>query len=334
MTPWLLGLVVVVIVAAVLFARARRDGGATSNATARAPAPPPAAPATPGPPSAPPKAAAKPRASAQDAPEIESARSYLDESDDTQPNPWVLVSGVGRTDAGLRRKHNEDAFLVLESHDLFVVADGMGRHQAGEIASRMAVDTVAATFASGDFGKQDVAGSSREAGRLLAAFHEANRAVFDASREREEYSGMGTTMVALHFSRGKDRAAICHAGDSRCYRSRGGTLEQLTVDHTLGAAGIVGPSANVLSRAVGIEENLEPDAQTIKPEVGDIFLICSDGLSRMVQLPEIQAVLEREHDLDAAASTLIASANAAGGRDNVTVILVRVDKSPAHGGEA
>jgi protein phosphatase len=114
-------------------------------------------------------------------------------------------------------------------------------------------------------------------------------------------------------------------GDSRCYRLRGDKLTQLTTDHTLGAAGIVGKSAAVLSRAVGIEENVEVDVTMESPLPGDIYLLCSDGLSRMVGDDEIKATLQREKDLQVATKVLIEKANAQGGRDNITTILVRVD---------
>ncbi len=287
-------------------------------------APPPPQPGAPPPRSEPP-----PPPSAGPHIEAHPQGSHDEPSEDTQPNPWVLVTAVGRTDPGMKRKNNEDALLVLEDHDLFVVADGMGRHAAGEVASRLAVDTVAAAFASGDFGPhKPKAGGAREAARLEAVFHLANAEVFKKSQEVDAYHGMGTTMVALHFSRGKERATIAHAGDSRCYRFRGGALEQLTVDHTLGAAGIVGPSASVLSRAVGIEENLEPDVQTTAPEADDVYLICSDGLSRMAKPEQISKILAGERDLDAAVASLIDVANQAGGKDNVTVILVRVERAP------
>lgn len=287
-----------------------------------APAPPPASPKKP---------ASEPPPPPSVGPRIEARQqlSHDDPDHDTQPNPWVLVTAVGRTDPGMKRKNNEDALLVLEDHDLFVVADGMGRHAAGEVASRLAVDTVAAAFASGDFGSRPIDPNiPREAARLDAVFHLANAEIFKKAQEVEGYAGMGTTMVALHFSRGKERAAIAHAGDSRCYRFRGGTLEQLTVDHTLGAAGIVGPSASVLSRAVGIEENLEPDVQTTTPEADDVYLICSDGLSRMAKPDQISKILATGKDLDVAVASLIDVANQAGGRDNVTVILVRVERAP------
>ena len=263
------------------------------------------------------------------APNVEVGSVSLDgTTDDTGPNPFILVTAVGRSDPGRKRKHNEDSYLVLDDHHLFVVADGMGRHAAGEVASRLAVDTVAAAFATNDFGKTEWdSKQSKEANRLRACFHVANDAVFQKSQEVEAYSGMGTTMVALHFSRNKERAAIAHAGDSRCYRMRDGQLVQLTKDHTLGAAGIVGPSANVLSKAVGIEEKLDPDLMTEKVQPDDLFLICSDGLSRMASHDEIQTILKSNRDLAKVSDELIDVANQAGGRDNVTVILVRVERA-------
>ena len=256
---------------------------------------------------------------------------YLDgalDNDDTAPNSWILVTGVGRTDPGMKRKHNEDAYLVLDDHHLFAVADGMGRHKAGEIASRLAVEIVGEAFATGDFGDSPFQKDhAKEENRLRACFDLANKGVLEQSEENEDYQGMGTTMVALHFSHSKERAAIAHAGDSRCYRYRDGELVQLTTDHTLGAAGIVGPSANVLSRAVGIEPNLEPEVQLVVPQPGDTFLICSDGLSRMATSDQIRDIIAKTADLDQAAAALIDVANKAGGRDNVTVILVRVERA-------
>ena len=132
-------------------------------------------------------------------------------------------------------------------------------------------------------------------------------------------------MVSAYFSPNNQRVYIAHVGDSRCYRLRGGKLTQLTTDHTLGAAGIQGKSAAVLSRAVGIEENVEVDISMESPLPGDIYLLCSDGLSRMVQNEEIQRSLETVKDLDEANKVLIDKANQGGGRDNITAILVRVD---------
>lgn len=236
-----------------------------------------------------------------------------------------LIHVVARTDPGLKRKHNEDSFFVLQDHALFVVADGMGRHAAGEVASKMAVEIVGAYFQSGkkpEGGADDLPVEGR---MVRDAVLEANAQVFKKANEVEEYHSMGTTIVVLHFSSRRDRAIIGTAGDSRCYRQRGSELKQLTTDHTLGAAGIVGSNAALLSRAVGIEENLEVDVLIDAPLPGDLYLLCSDGLSRMVDHEGLQEVLSNtKKSLDDRAHELIERANQAGGRDNVTVILVQV----------
>jgi serine/threonine protein phosphatase PrpC len=243
----------------------------------------------------------------------------------TKLNPRILVMAVGRTDPGLKRKHNEDAYLVLEDHQVFLVADGMGRHAAGEVASQLAVDTVAAAFATSDFGNfpSDHLTSKQER-RINGAILLANKAIVDKTEEVHEYHGMGTTVVALHFSQDKSRVVVAHVGDSRCYRIRKNVIEQLTTDHTLGAVGIKGPSANFLSKAVGLEPNLDVDLFTDQPEIDDLYVICSDGLSRMVPDEKILETCMADPDLDTNCTRLIEEANKSGGRDNVTVILVRV----------
>jgi protein phosphatase len=240
------------------------------------------------------------------------------------PRPAMrgLIHVVARTDPGKKRQQNEDSLLVVEDQSLFVVADGMGGQSAGEVASNLAVDTIAACFKEHKMAPGDL---PEEARLLLAATLEANRVVFAKSREVDQYQGMGTTVVGMHFSATNERAAIVHAGDSRCYRLRSGELKQLTVDHTLGAIGIVGNNSAMLSRAVGIEENLEPEVQIEAPLPADIYLLCSDGLSRMATHEQIQQILLSQSPLEDKAQQLIDSANAAGGRDNVTVILVVVE---------
>ena len=156
----------------------------------------------------------------------------------------------------------------------------------------------------------------------------ANQRIFEASRSADEYAGMGTTVVSAHFSPNNQRVYIAHVGDSRCYRYRGSAFSQLTKDHTLGAAGIQGKSSNVLSRAVGVEERVEVDLTMESPLPGDMYLLCSDGLSRMVTDEEISATLGAVSDLDACVAKLIDMANARGGRDNITTILVRVEDAP------
>jgi protein phosphatase len=248
-----------------------------------------------------------------------------EEEEPTGPNALILVTSVGLTDPGLKRKHNEDAYATLEDHHLFVIADGMGRHAAGEVASQLCVDAITEAFNTGEFGPPIEPPLPRRASRLRGAIQLANRRILAAAKENDAYAGMGTTVVSAYFSPNNQRVYIGHVGDSRCYRLRGDKLTQLTTDHTLGAAGIVGKSAAVLSRAVGIEENVEVDVTMESPLPGDIYLLCSDGLSRMVGDDEIKATLQREKDLQVATKVLIEKANAQGGRDNITTILVRVD---------
>lgn len=235
-----------------------------------------------------------------------------------------LIHVVAKTDPGLKRKQNEDSFLVVEGQALFVVADGMGRHAAGEVASKLAVDTMEAHFQQGVAPSAAPAELPAEARRLRDATLAANKAVFKLAGEEDRYQGMGTTVVALHFSPDHERAIIANAGDSRCYRLRGGELKQLTTDHTLGAVGIVGNNAALLSRAVGIEENLEVDVLIDAPAVGDLYLLCSDGLSRMASHEAMTEILRASRPLEDRARELIEVANQAGGRDNVTLILVQV----------
>jgi len=259
-----------------------------------------------------------------------------EEEEPTGPNALILVTAVGRTDPGLKRKHNEDAYAILEDHHLFVIADGMGRHAAGEVASQLCVDAISDAFRTGAFGVQRQPALPKRASRLRGSILLANDRILSAAQENDAYAGMGTTVVSAYFSPNNQRVYIAHVGDSRCYRLRSGKLTQLTTDHTLGAAGITGKSAAVLSRAVGIEENVEVDVSMESPLPGDIYLLCSDGLSRMVQNDEIQATLQNVKDLEDANKVLIDKANQGGGRDNITAILVRVDdaKLSTSGGHA
>jgi protein phosphatase len=254
----------------------------------------------------------------------------IDEDDEpTGPHALILVTAVGRTDPGLKRKHNEDAYAILEDHHLFVIADGMGRHAAGEVASRLCVEAITEAFRTSDFGPSREPSLARRAARLRGATLKANDVILAEATEHEEYMGMGTTVVSAYFSPNNQRVYIAHVGDSRCYRLRSGSLVQLTTDHTLGAAGIQGKSAAILSRAVGVEPNVEVEISAESPVPGDIYLLCSDGLSRMVPAPEIEATLVGTPDLEEATKTLTDLANRSGGRDNITVILVRVDNIKA-----
>jgi PPM family protein phosphatase len=253
------------------------------------------------------------------------ARPVEVDEDPTGPNTLILVTAVGRTDPGLQRKHNEDAYATLEDHHLFVIADGMGRHAAGEVASRVCVEAIREAFHSGSFGPPRDPPLGRRAARLRGAILHANERILTAARENDAYAGMGTTVVTAYFSPNNQQVTVAHVGDSRCYRLRGDALAQLTTDHTLGAAGIQGGTAGVLSRALGVEEHVEVDVTTESALPDDVYLLCSDGLSRTVPSDEIQATLRSKASLEEMTKTLVDKANQRGGPDNITAILVRVD---------
>ena len=276
------------------------------------------------------KLAADPRSTGAGAGAAPGVDPDQDESP-TGPNALILVTAVGRTDPGLKRNHNEDAYAILEDHHLFVIADGMGRHAAGEVASRLCVEAIRDAFRSSQFGPPREPAIPKRAARLRGAILIANERVLAEARANEAYAGMGTTVVAAYFSPNNQRAYIAHVGDSRCYRVRRRELTQLTTDHTLGAAGIGGSRASLLARALGVEDNVDVDVAIEAPLPGDLYLLCSDGLSRMVPAEDIRATLLAIEDLDVATKTLVDKANQGGGRDNITAIVVRVDHSTPSG---
>jgi protein phosphatase len=238
----------------------------------------------------------------------------------------MLFSAVGHTSRGRRRSHNEDSFLVLSDQHLFVVADGMGGHVGGAIASKMAVDSVADAFATNEF-EGAPAKDLPNAGRQLAASVQmANRAVWDRTQQELDLTGMGTTLVAARFSPRKERVYIANVGDSRCYRVRGSEIELLTIDHTLGQLGVRGPSAHQLVRAVGVAPGVEVDVILAEPQHGDVYVLCSDGLNKMIDDDHVARIVAGASSPEDAAEELVHEANEAGGRDNVTVIVVFVGK--------
>ncbi len=244
----------------------------------------------------------------------------------TFPHARILVSARGDSDAGKRRAGNEDSLLMLPEHSVFAVADGMGGYHGGKVASSLAVDTLKSAFDSTSFADEFQSDTPipRRARELASALVQANRAVFRAAQSEPDLSEMGTTLVAARFSADKRRVYVGHVGDSRCYRFRGSRLTQLTTDHTMRHLGLDGPHANDLFRAVGIEQSVVIDLVIDMPHAEDIYLLCSDGLPKMVSHELIEEALQKESDLEAAVYRLIELANDAGGRDNVTVIVVRV----------
>ncbi len=235
------------------------------------------------------------------------------------------------TDPGLVRPNNEDALLVDSAHRLALLADGMGGYNAGEVASAMAIAQMRAGII--DFQRQHpVAPLEQWATALQACVQDTNRRIFEAARTHAEYDGMGTTLVTLCFA--DDRATLGHVGDSRCYRWRQGQLDLLTRDHSLLQeqidAGLVAsahsPMAarrNLLTRAVGVEDVVQMDVQSLVVEDRDVYLLCSDGLTDMVDSAELEQLLQQGDDLQERCDALVAAAKDAGGRDNISVILVQ-----------
>jgi len=158
----------------------------------------------------------------------------------------------------------------------------------------------------------------------LLAIQMANKAIYEHARANAAYQGMGTTVVSARFSPNKQRVYFGHVGDSRCYRLREAKLTQITTDHTMASQGVTGPLANHLNRAVGVQPGVKVDLLIARPSAEDVYLLCSDGLSKMVPDEEIQSILNEHADLDQAVKKLVERANARGGRDNITVVLVQV----------
>lgn len=243
----------------------------------------------------------------------------------------MRIAVGARTDVGRVRESNQDAYLVSEP--LFGVADGMGGHLAGDVASATAVETVKRLAGdSAPHRPEDLAGYLKE----------ANVTVWGRAQADNNLQGMGTTFTLLHL-RG-DKGHLAHVGDSRAYLLRDGKLEQITEDHTLvermvregriqrGEAAHH-PQRNIITRALGIEEDLDVDILTLDLKRGDRLLLCSDGLSSMVEDVEIESLLAQNDDLQQIADRMVDAANSAGGEDNVTVVIVEVrelgDSKPA-----
>jgi protein phosphatase len=250
-----------------------------------------------------------------------------------------MIEVYGQTDVGRRRKLNEDNFLVDTETNLFAVCDGMGGHNAGEVASKMAIETLESFIQKSHREKEitwpyglDV-NLSFDGNRIKTALKLANKKVYKAADNREEYTGMGTTAVAALVSEAV--MTVGSAGDSRCYLIRDGKLTQLTKDDSWVSAawaeGILNadeierhPLKNVITKAVGAKETIEIEVVEHTFQAGDVALICSDGLHSMIPDEQIiAAVTPFPPTLQEAATKLIDAANEAGGKDNVSVVLVR-----------
>lgn len=239
------------------------------------------------------------------------------------------------TDRGQVRAQNEDAVSVLPDIGVALLADGMGGYRAGEVASRIAVNVCTSLLQQG---LRDFEWSSGDrAGRLSRLLRDtviqANTAIHQASQREPDYAGMGTTLVATLAHH--DRLLVAHVGDSRAYRLREGLLEQITRDHSQVQdqidAGLItpqearhAPNRNLVTRAMGIDTALDVELNQFTTRAGDLYLLCSDGLSDMLDDAQIAALLNTIAPIEQLAADLIAGANRAGGLDNVSVILCRI----------
>ncbi|MGB9341641.1 MAG: Stp1/IreP family PP2C-type Ser/Thr phosphatase [Polyangiales bacterium] len=252
-------------------------------------------------------------------------------------------TAAGLSDVGLQREHNEDSYCILSEHRLFVVADGMGGHRAGDVASRMATSEMTAFFdatdANGqglDWPTKDESRMTPDQRRLVASVKLANQRIFQASIRNRSVQGMGTTVVGILYNRDERKINVAHVGDSRAYRVRDGKITQLTRDHSLlNDYLLVMPNlsdaqkerlpSNVITRALGMQQAVAVDVSVDDVEPGDIYLLCSDGLNGMVSDERIREILhEAGPDVEAAAKTLVSQANQNGGEDNTTVVVVRI----------
>jgi protein phosphatase len=257
------------------------------------------------------------------------------------PLDGMRVRFAGDTNVGMKREHNEDSFYLPEVERLAIVADGMGGHASGEVASRMAVDTIVRYFRDTQ-DEQEITwpfkmehGHRHSMNRLVTAIKLANLKIFDEAQRNPSCRGMGTTVVTTLFA--EDALIVGHVGDSRLYRMREGLFEQMTEDHSLlndyikmkhltpdEVASF--PHKNVIVRALGMKSTVQVDVFLEHPRLGDVYVLCSDGLSGMMTDAEMASLVSDEPDLDRMCERLIAVANANGGLDNVTVVAVRVER--------
>lgn len=247
------------------------------------------------------------------------------------PMPYI-INAAGLSDIGLVRQNNEDVWAEVPEIGLYVLADGMGGHQAGEVAARETVTAICQVL------KRKIARSRRytlhELQALLKkAIMYVNAQVFKLGRSQEDLRGMGTTLCCLLFH--SDGVAFGHVGDSRIYRLRKGKLDQLTRDHSL-LRELVDQGQlndrqvtdflykNIITKAIGTEPKVDPTVTAASVEEGDLYLMCSDGLSDLLVTDEIADILENSPTLEKAAESLVSTANELGGRDNITVVVIKI----------
>lgn len=251
---------------------------------------------------------------------------------------------AGISDVGLQRDHNEDSFAILREHALYIVADGMGGHRAGDVASKLATEAIVDFFratANEDFTWpfHFDARLSEEENRLLTGIRLANRQIIERSARSRDLHGMGTTVVGALFSGKKRKMFIGHVGDSRAYRIRQGEIRQMTRDHSLVNDYLLAMPElteeqrselpkNVITRALGMQEHVAVDLQSDDVLPGDIYVLCSDGLSGMIDDSDIQRLVSQTGDLEELCRKLVALANEHGGEDNITALVVRIEAEP------
>ena len=250
------------------------------------------------------------------------------------------ITSAGETNVGVKRSRNEDNLLKMPEENLFAVADGMGGHSSGEVASQIAVEGIA-NFFKATRQDEDITWPYKmdknrpyDENRFIMSVKLANLRIFEASQREARYRGMGTTIAGVNFIDGD--ALVAHVGDSRVYRIRNKQMTQLTEDHSLLNDYIKAkkltpdeianfPHKNVIVRALGMKETVLVDLSRHTLQAGDIFVSCSDGLSGMVTDEELLEVVNSTTDLQEAVTILINKANEAGGVDNITVVVTRID---------
>lgn len=250
---------------------------------------------------------------------------------------------AGLTDIGRERNHNEDRFILLPEFNVYVVADGMGGHQSGEVASRMAASTIASFF------RTDGASVADVGERLRGAVCDANSKIFARADDSRAHRGMGTTVVAAAYSPGDGKLFVAHAGDSRAYHLRNGSIKRMTRDHSLLSDALLERPEltesdlaylprNVITRALGIGPTVDVDLTSLEVSAGDVFLLCSDGLHGLVEDDVIRKIVADSFILTDACHRLVDAANRNGGKDNITAVLIRIEeedepwsrRSPGH----
>jgi serine/threonine protein phosphatase PrpC len=263
-----------------------------------------------------------------------------------QGQPKMDMTYGAKSDVGRKRSHNEDRFCADPHLGLYVVCDGMGGHKAGEVASRLAVEVIEKHVRDAHenpalplIGYDDPA-FSQQTNRLASAIRLANHIIYCEAQTQSHYAGMGTTVVSAVLS--GQVLSIAHVGDSRMYLIRGDTIQPLTADHSLVAEqvreGLLtgeeaerSPRKNVVTRALGVEVTVDVELCEVPVMSGDILMLCSDGLTRGVKAEDILHAVRSEEDSQAVSERLVQMANAAGGEDNTTVVVVSVPESARTG---